>query len=92
MVSFNKPIQSSPEKNLPAKQKCTLNSKLASEDNVHEDAVKQRKLDTTHPKASTSKITDPSFRSATQNPKPLATSKQHSFSCQASVEEVDEWG
>jgi len=32
------------DNNLPNKRKRTLNSKLTSEDNVHEDAVKRRKL------------------------------------------------
>ena len=35
---------SSHENGLPHKRKCTLNSKLLSEDNVHHDAVKHRKL------------------------------------------------
>ena len=68
MVLFSKPIGSSSEETLPAKQKCTLNSELASEDNVHKDAVKQRKLGTTHSKSGTSKSPNLSFYSATQNP------------------------
>ena len=90
MVSFSKPIRSSPEETLPAKRKRTLNSKLTSEDNVHQDVVKRRKLElhTTQQKNSTSKNL---FHPSTQNPKPsVATSKQHSSSRQVSVEEVDD--
>jgi len=37
-------MQNADDDNLPNKRKRTLNSKLTSEDNVHEDAVKRRKL------------------------------------------------
>ena len=83
MVSLSKPMWSSPEETLSAKRKRVLNSKLASKDNVHQDAVKQRKLHTTHPK------TNNPFHSSTQNSKSSTTSKQHSSSRQVSVEEAD---
>jgi hypothetical protein len=47
MAAFSKPNQASsdhPDPSLPAKRKRTINPKLISEDNVHEDAVKKRKL------------------------------------------------
>ena len=65
------------------------NSKLASEDNVYKDAVKKRKLDTTHSKSGRLKNPNPSFYSATQNPQPLVTPKQYPISCQVSIEEVN---
>lgn len=94
MVSFSKPIQGSADSDgtLPAKRKRTLNYKLASEDNVHLDAVKRRKFLTSQQKttgstaSTTSKIP---FRSASQNSQPSVTSKHHS-SRQGSVEEVDD--
>ena len=82
MVPFNKSIRASPE-TLPTKQKCILNSKLASEDNVHKDTIRQQ-LDTAQPKASTSKNSP--FGSFTHHPKPLATS---SISHRTSVEDMD---
>ena len=83
MVSLSKPMWSSPEEMLSAKRKRVLNSKLASKDNVHQDAVKRWKLHTTHPK------TNNFFHSSTQNSKSSTTSKQHSSSRQVSVEEAD---
>ena len=80
MVSFSKPIWSSPVETLPAKQKHSLNSKLASEDNVHQDAVKRQKLQTIQQKNNT----------LTQNSQPSRTSKQQSTTRQASVEEVND--
>ena len=61
MASFSKPIRNYPDGNhetLPAKRKRTLNPKLTSEDNMHQDAVKRRK-----------QLPDPALHSTTQNPK-----------------------
>ena len=71
------PIWNSPEETLPAKRKRTLNSKLTTEDNVHQDAVKRRKLQAAQRKSST-----PTQKSQ--------TSKQQNSSCEVSVEEVND--
>jgi hypothetical protein len=71
------PIWNSPEETLPAKRKRTLNSKLATEDNVHQDAVKRRKFQTAQQKTGI----------PTQNSQ---TSKQQNSSRQVSVEEVND--
>jgi hypothetical protein len=74
-VSFSKPVRKSSAETLPVKRKRTLNPKLASEDNVHQDAVKRRKLNAQA--ASTSK---------NLTPKPAT----YSSSRQPSVEEEDD--
>ena len=43
MASFEKPADNQLDMTLPTKRKRTLNPKLMSEDNVHEDAVKRRR-------------------------------------------------
>ena len=43
MALFNKPTDNQLDMTLPTKRKRTLNPKLMSEDNVHEDAVKRRR-------------------------------------------------
>jgi hypothetical protein len=84
MASFSKPIRDYPDENretLPAKRKRTINPKLISEDNVHQDAVKRRRQHGQHP--------NPALHSATQNPKTSVTEKPP-YSRHAPVEEHDD--
>ncbi len=86
MPTFSKPAESSSSgPKLPMKRKRTLTSKITDEDNVHEDAVKRRKLAqlTQHAQPTTSG-TKPPKQPIAQSSKPKLPNRQ------PSVEAVEE--
>ena len=69
--AFSKPVRSS-ENNIPrSARKWTLNPKLTSEDNVHEDAIKQRHTQEKH-----------STAASTTQPKPTKAAPQRKLTTQ----------
>jgi hypothetical protein len=83
MPAFSKPVPPSAAiDTTKTVRKRTLNPKLTSEDNVHADAVKRRKLE--HAKSGNSIATMSSTSSTTKQAK--ATTKPKAKSLQASVD------